>query len=135
MQVDLHIAELKVRETFDFGARVQGTALKAGEMHYPISSMQDIIAALPDNGALLSITCTTRYLACCLSKSDHASAQITERRSIRGVCQQCFSQMQGLSSLSMHAGLLRLLADPFRCLRHMHNCRLRCFACRIPGAA
>jgi len=56
MQVDLHIAELTVRETFDFGARVQGTALKAGEMHYPISSMEDIIAAVPDNGALLSIT-------------------------------------------------------------------------------
>ncbi len=35
MQVDLHIAELTVRETFDFGARVQGTALKAGEMFGP----------------------------------------------------------------------------------------------------
>ena len=36
MQVDLHIAELTVRETFDFGARVQGTALKAGEMLLPL---------------------------------------------------------------------------------------------------
>ena len=32
MQVDLHIAELTVRETFDFAARVQGTGLKAGEL-------------------------------------------------------------------------------------------------------
>lgn len=31
MQVDLHTAELTVRETFDFAARVQGTKLKAGE--------------------------------------------------------------------------------------------------------
>lgn len=29
-QVDLHIPELTVRETFDFAARVQGTGLKAG---------------------------------------------------------------------------------------------------------
>lgn len=33
MQVDLHTAELTVRETFDFAARVQGTQLKAGENH------------------------------------------------------------------------------------------------------
>ncbi len=32
MQVDLHIAKLTVREIIDFGARVQGTALKADEM-------------------------------------------------------------------------------------------------------
>lgn len=30
MQVDLHVPELTVRETFDFAARVQGTGLKAG---------------------------------------------------------------------------------------------------------
>ena len=35
VQVDLHIAELTVRETFDFAARVQGTGLKAGDLPSP----------------------------------------------------------------------------------------------------
>ena len=35
LQVDLHTAELTVRETLDFGARVQGTGLKAGTSAAP----------------------------------------------------------------------------------------------------
>lgn len=34
-QVDLHIPELTVRETFDFAARVQGSGIKAGKSSQP----------------------------------------------------------------------------------------------------
>ncbi len=43
MQVDLHIAELTVRETFDFAARVQGTAMKAGGLSHCSARCRSLI--------------------------------------------------------------------------------------------
>ena len=42
-QTDTHLAELTVRETFDFAARCQGTGHKAGKSFAPVCCTQQIL--------------------------------------------------------------------------------------------
>lgn len=89
MQVDLHTAELTVRETFDFAARVQGTKLKAGE---------NIV-----NYSAISLQC-----ACAGSRSQHSPLVVCPEAwpyrlrgwRLRNACDMCCPYQSQLSTSS-----------------------------------
>lgn len=67
-QTDSHMAQLTVRETFDFGARVQGTGTQSGTTLSGLHNLQDALEGCPRMFCCLQsslIHCRTLFLGPC----------------------------------------------------------------------
>lgn len=64
-QTDTHLAELTVRETFDFGARCQGTGHKAGTSLILVLTIDEFTHAVLPMSLPVQLTCSSHLCLAC----------------------------------------------------------------------